>query len=697
MTRGTETQETPQVPQEGRDQSEQIQEQDLEAQRDQEVIAEPEAVVERERPIEESEAIEAAVVEAIEAVTEDQGPGIADGELVAEFTEAMDETSYKVESHAEVGEEVLDEISYKTKPAEFTEAMDETSYKVESQAEVVEEIVEEILDDISYKTKPAEFTEAMDETSYKSESSTPESELKEGSEAEVSDVILESADFKFFTPQPDQILGESSILQEDLGAKVEAEVSGEILESTDFKPVPVHTEALEIESEVGEEKDQVILEGTDFKPVPAHLASEEVEHEDHWSESGGDEVENNPIPMPSPAAEGEAGEEDQGGSILIGEEGEELQEVDLTTEATKEVEEYWEPPEMYAYEDSEGNIIFVDAEGNPINSPPQYKVDPNDYSVQAWYQGGNKNEFNVKKFPGHSPDDIYAYHEPDGSITLVDGNGNMIPSPPQFKTNGNIAVKVDEGKGIYFQVIKDYNPPTDGIFAYTNPDGSIDIVDKEGNLVKSPPHFFQDGNDPAVYIKNDSGNPIKIPPLTLSQEDIYYYKEQDGSVTVVNKDGIPVKYPPHLLLDGNNEPLIKTDNFEEIPIKEYVPPLGGIFAYTAQDGSVYVVDKDGNQVYSPPHVDIEHTPMGAKFHTPDGSASGVEIPPYQPSIKDMFIHLNQEGSIDIVDKNGKMIESPPKITFAFDPTGKPIYMAMYAGMPVESSIQLNHYKPPSSN
>ena len=63
MPRGEETQE---VPQEGKDQSEEIRKQDLESQRDQEAVSEPEAVIERERDIKESEAIEEALSTAVE-------------------------------------------------------------------------------------------------------------------------------------------------------------------------------------------------------------------------------------------------------------------------------------------------------------------------------------------------------------------------------------------------------------------------------------------------------------------------------------------------------------------------------------------------------------------------------------------------------------------------------------------------------
>ena len=74
MPRGEETQEPVQEePQASRGVEAQDEVKEQETQRDQEVVEAPQAVVERERPVAESEAIEAAVVEAIEAVPEDGG------------------------------------------------------------------------------------------------------------------------------------------------------------------------------------------------------------------------------------------------------------------------------------------------------------------------------------------------------------------------------------------------------------------------------------------------------------------------------------------------------------------------------------------------------------------------------------------------------------------------------------------------
>ena len=303
--------------------------------------------------------------------------------------------------------------------------------------------------------------------------------------------------------------------------------------------------------------------------------------------------------------------------------------------------------------------------------------------------------FSVNEFSGYSADEIYAYHGQDGSITFVDANGIPVSSPPPVVIeNGLVCISKKVGIGYSNNSVQEYTPPTTGIYAYTNQDGSIDVVDKDGNLVKSPPHYFQDGSDPNIYLKGKGDQPIIIPEYDPPLDGIFLHKSQDGSYSIVDKNGKPVKSPPHLMIDGANEPHIKGENEEVIKLDVYQPPLTGIFAYTAQDGSVYMVDKDGNQIDSPPHYDVDV--ISGKVYTKGKDDSAIEIQSYQSPIKDIFIHLNQDGSIDIVDQNGKMIKSPPNITIDVDYSGKPFYMAKYAGLPLESSVQLKLYKPPSS-
>ena len=199
------------------------------------------------------------------------------------------------------------------------------------------------------------------------------------------EAVLDDVSFKVETPLPDQEVKEA-IENESIrsAAEVEAE-SGETLDDTSFKfftPQPDQDIMESIEGEgarsdvLGEEETGEILDEGSFKPIPAQASAEEIGHEDHWSleEDGGPETEDGT---------------EEGGSILIGEEGE-LEQIDLTAEAAKEVEEYWEPPEMYVYQNKDGTIEFVDKNGKPIDSPPMYKVNSKDNTIQAWYQGIKK-------------------------------------------------------------------------------------------------------------------------------------------------------------------------------------------------------------------------------------------------------------------------------------------------------------------
>lgn len=77
--------------------------------------------------------------------------------------------------------------------------------------------------------------------------------------------------------------------------------------------------------------------------------------------------------------------------------------------------------------------------------------------------------------------------------------------------------------------------------------------------------------------------------------------------------------------------------------------------------------------------------------------SAIENKAYQPTITVIYFHLNQDGKIDIVDKNGDFMDSLPHIITELGPLGKPIYHAFFAGTAPEQDVQLPYYKAPSSH
>jgi len=715
MPRGEETQE---VPQEGREESKEIQESKPEAQRTKEVIEEPQAVVEQERDVKESEQIEEELVKAVEAVPL---------ETIPDISTAVSEVSAELDGKGEGRAGAIETSTELDGKGEGRIAVPEASADLDGKGESgsastdipVAELIPEAGELTPSETEQVELDgkgEGMAPPAEASADLDGKGESSSVTEAEVNPTPLPSPaqeipapNWEEDPPRPPQgtmgeggdetkdregqpQLGEQVIIEEELQTiRTDEQVmqSEEEEEEEEEEQERSTEQVMEAEAElqtnksddpIVEEIDEVLID--DDSEIIEKLATES-------GESGATETE---------------GETDEGGSILVGEDGsEEIEQIDLTEEASKEVEEYWEPPEMYVYQHKDGSISFVDAQGNPIDSPPKYKGDYDSNTVQAWYQGAKTGEvFNVKPFPGYTPSKIQAYTAADGSVTLVDfTTGEPLQCPPDYirSPDGTIQTKGADGK--YINIIA-YNPGwyLSTTKVYENQDGTIDIVDETGNLMKFPPNIQKDPETGKYYTKDLTGKIVEIPKYESPLDGLFLYKGQDGSYSLVDKKGKQIKYPPHIEkivgADGIAKYIHKTEAGKVMEFQTYQPLPDGLYAYTSQDGTVYLVDKDGKQVESPPHLDVEHSPSGTNFYTPDGSPSGVEILHYQAPIKDIFIHLNQDGSIDIVDKKGKMIESPPNITVDYDPSGKPIYHAKYAGTPVEYSVQLKYYKPPSS-
>ena len=814
MPRGEETQEPIQEEQEAsREVKAQDEVKEGEAQRDMEVVSEPETVVERERGVQESEAIEAAVIEAVEAVeaavpaadggrttedregvdvtaTEDVGPGTDDregaagaateirgsemeggserssedeisatpitlpkedpdgvpgsagevsatpitlpkedpdgipdsrGEVsatpitlpkedpdgVPDSTAEVSATPITLPGQAREGEDLRTERAQD----DFLETKEPAEGGADREGEMEEQEAPEILEPTDVKfNSPAEVGEViLEETSFKVESPTEDGE-----------VILDETSFKFFSPTPDQEVRESS--------------GGEGLRP-EYLP----------EQETGE-----ILEPDAFKPVPA--------------EEDGGEAKNNPIPLPSPATEEGIGQEEEGGSILIGEEGEEvvLEGVDDLEDVMQDqsaqvegAEEYWEPPEMYIYTAKDGTITFVDAEGNPINCPPQYYLDKDGGSgtAKAWYPGGNTvKAFDVPPFPGykadefyikegeintqtgkptyilvdrngnpvsHQPDEIkldaggdfsywqeggagyipvklfseseiYIYTAKDGTKTLVDSSGNTIKCPPMIGGDPESGYFFKGSDGEKFQV-NEYSPPTTDIYVYTTQDGTKTVVDSNGDPVKCPPPIYNNPEGEGTLIVGPGGQKIEIPDYIPQVIGTLLYTAQDGTKIVVDSNGNPIKCPPPIWNDPSGDGALTIGpGGEKIKFSTYKPPVTGIYAYTAQDGTKTIVDENGNPIKCPPF--IMNGPGGEGTLTVGPEGQKIEIPDYSPPITDIYIYTKPDGSRTVVDKYGDPVKSPPYIWN--DPTGEG--GTVITG-PDGKPLKLQEYKPISSH
>ncbi len=705
MTRG-ETQEVPR--EEASEQPDEIREQDREAQRELENAAEGEPFVEATRPPVESEAIEAAVVEAVVAAEAAVGrPGTEAREEITpageEGTatpislptdppgEIKREGSIEITPSAELDEEPpkppqgrMEGEATRTEDRDPSASLDEASFKVESQAGEVAQI----LDETSFKFTPAPPEDAAGEAGGGDleEAVLDETAFKVESQAEVQDGVLDEASFKFFSPQPDQEIRDGSAEARDGGIALQDQETGEIL-------------------------------GPDaFKPIPAAEGEDELSHEDHWSVEDG--------------AEAETGQEEEGSSILIGEEGEEaiLGETLADPEAAsagqsaegQEVEEYWEPPEMYVYIAPDGSKILVDGDGNPVKCPPQHLVSDKEGGgdLQGWYDGsGTPKAFDIPPWPGYGQDPYYIKMTEQGT-EIVDADGNPVDKmeglPKGYLDQDNPGYgtgdKYYKGPDGSWILIKPYDPVKNSILLYTAPDGTKTFVHSDGNPLKCPPKLVGDP-EKGYGVVGPDGKLLQVDDYKPPTEGIYVYTAADGSKTVVDKNGDPLTSPPAVY--GNPEDGYFTPGAEggKIQVSEYVPPIQDIYLYRSQDGSVTYVDQDGNPLKYPPQVMGD--PEGG-FYTmvdpskamqqelsPEEQAKKDALPPeemdselvkipikdYVPPVQDVYMYIAQDGTKTIVDASGDPVNCPPHFMTAGDG-------GFFTKDAEGKKVDLEEYKPP---
>ena len=401
--------------------------------------------------------------------------------------------------------------------------------------------------------------------------------------------------------------------------------------------------------------------------LPAHDVSESGRDAQTEGELPGDsKLESKPEEGVLPATDGE----EQG----IGEEG------------VREDDEVDEPPDWYLHEDKDGNITVVDKNGNPVDSPPiVYKYQGKTYVAYpgdepAIAEDGTVNDpSKLIELPNYKKliKDMYLHEDKDGTITVVDGDGKPVSSPPiVFTYQGKTYVTYGD------------SPIAD--------DGTI--------------------KDPSKL--------IELPTYKQDMKNMYLHEDKDGNITVVDGNGKPVSTPPIVFtyqgktyVTYGDSPIADDGTIKDpsklIELPDYKPGVRDIskemYLHEDKDGNITVVDANGNPVDSPP---IVYTYQGKTYVTypgdepaiaPDGTIKDpnklIELSTYKSPIKDMYLHEDKDGNVTVVGKDGKPVDSPP-IVFSYQ--GK--YYAAYPGdEPLNPDgtikdpsklVELPNYKPP---
>jgi len=166
---------------------------------------------------------------------------------------------------------------------------------------------------------------------------------------------------------------------------------------------------------------------------------------------------------------------------------------------------------------------------------------------------------------------------------------------------------------------------------------------------------------------------------------MYVHVAQDGTKTVVDANGKPVDSPPLYTMIANEKgeeifmahyPTGAGQAEVKGILTTYSAPITGMYIHAGQDG-INVVDANGRQVDSPPMiVKVANDKGGVDYLAsyPDGEHAVLTA--YSAPITGMYVHAGQDG-ITVVDANGKQVDSPPTIVKVANDKGGVGYLASY--------------------
>ncbi|MBN1437986.1 MAG: hypothetical protein JW929_01135, partial [Anaerolineales bacterium] len=418
----------------------------------------------------------------------------------------------------------------------------------------------------------------------------------------------------------------------------------------------------------------------------------------------------NPAPLPE-AGEGTAGEEDAGAETTpAGEAG------------AGEGGEWTPPPDWYLAIGPDGKMIVVDADGNPVESPPQVQtVNPADGSPcdPTVFYPGSADGVELPYY-SDSLDNCSIFIDSDGKPIVVDMNGNPLPLQPVVQmTNPEdgspCAPKVyypgSDQKPVELQefTFLDAGLYLQGCSILVGADGKAVLVDADGNPKALQPH---------IQLKDESGTLLN-PTISLDSSGkngyaLKYYSGNildgcsvhvgaDGKPVVVDASGKPLAVQPVIQTtnpDGSScEPKVFYQGFEAEPVgmSYYSENLENCHLHTGADGKPVVVDANGVPLASQPiirTVDENGQPCEPKIYYQGGEENPVSVSAYSAPLDGCSIYVGADGKPVVVDADGKPLPSQPVIQTVNTADGSPCPPQAYYKGAEGNPVELPYYTGP---
>jgi hypothetical protein len=370
----------------------------------------------------------------------------------------------------------------------------------------------------------------------------------------------------------------------------------------------------------------------------------------------GEEIRATPITLPGREMPAPLPEEGEG---TAGEESAAADAAPAGEAGAGEGGEWTPPPDWYIAIGPDGKPIVVDADGNPVDSPPLVKtVNPDGTSCNpmVYYQGGSE----PVELPYYSSslESCSVLIGSDGKAFVVDSNDKPLALQPIIQT-----------------------------------------VDENGQPCK-----------PKVFYPGSGQEPVELPYVSTYAISYYTYFAHcsilvgaDGKAVLVDADGKPKEFQPIIqTVDENGQPCEPKAYYYGTDIHEVTLPyysnnlLDGCSIHTGADGKPVVVDASGKPLDVQPVIQTANpdgSPCEPKVYYPNSAGEPVELSYYSANLQDCRLHIGADGKPVVVDASGVPLASQPNIQ-TVDENGQPCEPKIYYQGGEENPVALSAYSAP---
>ena len=290
------------------------------------------------------------------------------------------------------------------------------------------------------------------------------------------------------------------------------------------------------------------------------------------------------------------------------------------------------------------------------------------------------------------PAGVYAYTDSSGRVMVVDADGNLLFGPQGIKVimgaDGQEHVFAhfpDAPDGVWVE-LENYDRSLAGCHVTISSSGSVFFFDADGKQILDRPSYTEQTDSQGklhiiAWYPGHEDEKTEIPILTHSLDGCSVSIGPGGEMNVVGSDGFNIPLKPSTSVevgaDGKEHvyawyPDSSDGGKVELPF--YSTPLAGCTAKMLENGDIVIINATGQKLTVQPSIS---TTVGADgqehvfaWYPSTGEAGKVEIPFYTASLEGCQALQDGPNYIVIVDAKGKALPVQPLTAVFTGPDGQ---------------------------